>query len=71
MGGQAVFAIPLPAKKVLPALPRGGLRSLEEIAALPGATQLPKPFAVAGPKPPVYVYPKFAVQRNIYRVPVP
>jgi serine/threonine protein kinase len=71
MGGQAVFAIPLFAKEVLPALPRGGLRTVEEIAALPGAAPLPKPFAVAGPKPSVYVYPKFTVQRNIYRVPVP
>jgi Tol biopolymer transport system component len=71
MGGQAVFSIPLHAREFLPALPRAGLRSVDEIAALPGATPLPKPFAVAGPKRSVYVYPKFTVQRNIYRVPVP
>ena len=68
MGGQAVFSIPLHANQILPALPSAGLRSVEEMAALPGATPLPKPFAVAGPKPSVYVYPKFTVQRNIYRV---
>ena len=71
MGGQAVFSIPLHANDILPALPSAGLRSVQEMAALPGATPLPKPFAVAGPNPSVYVYPKFTTQRNIYRVPVP
>ncbi len=70
MAGQAVFSIPLHAGQILPPLPRAGLRSVGEMAALPGAKQLPKAFAVAGPNPSIYVYPKFTVQRNIYRVPV-
>jgi Tol biopolymer transport system component len=71
LAGQAVYSVPLRAGQILPPLPRAGLQSPDEMAALPGAKQLPKPFAVTGPDPSVYVYPKFTAQRNIYRVPVP
>jgi hypothetical protein len=71
LAGQAISSVPLRAGQVLPPLPREGLRSVEAMAALPGAKRVPKPFAVAGSEPAIYVYPKFTAQRNIYRVPVP
>ena len=71
IGGSAVFSIPLRPGEVLPRLPAGGLRSLEDVAALPGA----KPFSVTvvfpGPSPSLYAYPTQTAQRNIYRVAVP
>jgi serine/threonine protein kinase/Tol biopolymer transport system component len=70
VGGQTVFAVPLRSGQVLPPLPPGGIRSVEDAAALPGA----KPFPVAGafpaPNPSVYAFPKYLAQRNIFRVPV-
>jgi eukaryotic-like serine/threonine-protein kinase len=67
---QATYAIPLGRGEVLPALPRGGIRSAAEIAALPGARPFAVPGAFPGPDLSVYAYAKSTAQRNIYRVPV-
>jgi hypothetical protein len=67
----AVYAIPLSPGQALPPVPASGFRSAEEVAALPGARLIRDPQAVTGPNPSAYAYPRFSVQRNIYRIPVP
>jgi Tol biopolymer transport system component len=71
MGGSAVFAVPLRPGQALPALPPGGLRSVGDAIALPGAKPFPVPGAIPGPDPSTYAYPKFTAHRNVYRVAVP
>jgi hypothetical protein len=67
----SIYAIPLRAGHVLPPLPASGLRTEEDVAALPGARLIPQHGAFAGPNPSVYAFTKVAMQHNIYRVPVP
>jgi serine/threonine protein kinase/Tol biopolymer transport system component len=69
--GQATYAVPLRPGQILPALPAGGIQSVEDVAALPAARPFPVPGAFASPDPSVYAYSKVSAQRNIYRVPVP
>jgi hypothetical protein len=38
---------------------------------LPGARRIPQEFPFTGPDPSLYALTKVAIQRNIYRVPVP
>lgn len=68
---QATYAIPLRPGQIVPPLPVAGIRSAEDVAALPGAKPFPVPGTFAGPDPSVYAYAKLTAQRNIYRVPVP
>ena len=65
----STYAIPLAPGQDLPPVPREGFQSKEQIGAIPGA-RLVAENAFPGPRPPVYAYTKFAIQRNIYRVPV-
>jgi len=67
----ATFAVPLRAGEVLPKLPAAGIKSEQDIAALPGAVRFSVLGAFSGPNPSVYAYAKASAQRNIYRVPVP
>jgi Tol biopolymer transport system component/predicted Ser/Thr protein kinase len=67
----SVYAIPLRPGQALPPLPASGFQTKQELAALPGARLLPEPEAIPGPNPSIYAFPRFATQRNIYRVPVP
>ena len=71
VGGQKVYAVPLPPGQMLPTLPAGGVRSPEDMAKVLGAKLLPVPGEFPGPNPSLYAYPKFTSQRNIYRVPIP
>jgi hypothetical protein len=71
MGGSAVFAAPLSSGEVLPALPPGGVKSLEDVSAIRGAKPFATPAAFPGTDPSVYAYQKLAAQRNIFQVPVP
>ena len=69
---NATYAIPLPPGRLLPAIPAGGIKSKDGVAALPGArliSEQDRP--VPGPNPSTYVFAKVSTQRNIYRVPVP
>jgi len=69
---NATYAIPLPSGRMLPAIPAGGIKSKEGVAALPGArliSEQDRP--VPGPNPSTYAFAKVSTQRNIYRVPVP
>jgi serine/threonine protein kinase/Tol biopolymer transport system component len=68
---RSIYAVLLPPGEVLPPLPRSGLRTEQEVAALPGARLIPQPDAFAGPNPSVYAFTQAATQRNIYRVAVP
>jgi hypothetical protein len=67
----STFAIPLPAGKMLPALPASGFASKEAVAALPGARLVSdEPNVFPGADPSVYAFTRVATQRNIYRVSV-
>jgi len=63
--------IPLEPGKVLPSLPAGGIRSVQDIAAFPGAHRLDQLRAFQCGDPSVYAFMKVTSQRNIYRVPIP
>jgi WD40 repeat protein len=67
----SIYAISLRPGQALPTLPASGFRTKEEVAALPGVRLIAQEGAFAGPSPSVYAFTKFAMQRNIYRVPVP
>ena len=67
----SIYAIALRPGQVLPPLPASGIRTEQEVAALPGARLIPEREAFAGPTPSVYAFIRGATQRNIYRVPVP
>jgi WD40 repeat protein len=67
----SVYAIPLRPGQLLPPLPASGIRTAQDLAALPGARLIPQQDAFAGPNPSVYAFTRVATQRNIYRVPVP
>lgn len=66
----APYAIPLRAAQSLPPIPATGLRTEQDIAALPGARRIPQARAFPGPEPSLYAFTKVTVQRNIYRVPL-
>lgn len=67
----ATYAIALPAGRMLPAIPAGGIQSKDGVAALPGARLMSEhESTVPGPEPSTYVFGKLSAQRNIYRVPV-
>jgi serine/threonine protein kinase len=67
----STYAIPLRPGEVLPPIPSGGFRTKEEVTALPGARLISQEPVFPGPNPSVYAFSKVAIQRNIYRVPVP
>jgi len=67
---RATFAIPLAPGQDLPSLPKGGVRTIDDVAALPGAKKLPQLRAFPGDDPSVYTFVRPTSQRNIYRVPV-
>jgi hypothetical protein len=66
-----ISAIPLRAGQSLPPMPASGLRTNADVITLPGARIIAQREAFAGPNPSIYAFTKFAIQRNIYRVPVP
>jgi Tol biopolymer transport system component len=63
------YVLPLPAGRMLPEIPADGFRSAEEIAKLPGVRVME--FDVAPGPAGVYAFSREAVQRNLYRIPVP
>ena len=67
----SMCAIPLRSGRPLPPIPASGFQSKADVAALPGAWLIAAPGAFVGPSPSVYAFNRFAVHRNIYRVPVP
>jgi DNA-binding winged helix-turn-helix (wHTH) protein/Tol biopolymer transport system component len=69
LGGS--YFVPLPAGESLPRIPKGGFRSDEEIARLPGARRIDAEWIVPGPSASVYAFYRSTVQRNLYRIPIP
>ncbi|MBK5294491.1 MAG: hypothetical protein JJE04_22775, partial [Acidobacteriia bacterium] len=70
LAGQ-INAVPLQPGRNLPPLPVSGIRSLEDVARLPGVRMIPEERAFAGPNPSVYAIARVTTHRNIYRIPVP
>ena len=68
---RSTYEIPLRAGQMLPPLPASGLRTEQDLKALPGARLIPEQGASPGLDPAVYAFTKVTTQRNIYRVPVP
>jgi serine/threonine protein kinase/Tol biopolymer transport system component len=72
--GTGTYIVPLAPGQILPPIPAGGFRSEDEIASLPGARRIP-----AGPVGwggwfrdlSVYAFYHDAIQRNLYRIPIP
>jgi len=68
---NVTYAIPLEVGRTLPAIPAGGLQSVDGVGALPGARLVAKEtHAFPGPSPSVYAFMRVTSQRNIYRIPV-
>ncbi len=65
------YIIPLHAGEVLPRVGEGGFHSDEELARLPGVRPIDAPRLALGPSADVYAYYRGAVQRNLYRIPIP
>jgi Tol biopolymer transport system component len=66
------YILPLPPGRMWPAVPNGGFKSEDEIAALPGVRAITGSAHVTpGPSPEVYAFAREAGQRNLYRIPVP
>jgi hypothetical protein len=63
------YIVPLGAGQALPALPPGGFRTEQEIAALPGARRI-EALSVPGTPPDVYAFYRGTTQRNLYRIPL-
>ena len=68
---RETYAVPLHSGQILPPQSKGGIHSVEEAAALPGAQRIPQLRAFVGDDPSVYAFMRNTSQRNIYRVPVP
>ena len=63
--------IPLSSGQTFPPIPSGGFQSDAEIAKLPGVKVIDAYDVAPGPTSGVYAYSRQAVQRNLYRIPVP
>ena len=66
-----IYAVPIPAGRILPELPPEGIGSAEQAAALPGAWVIRERYAFLGAGPSTYPFFRVAVQRNIYGIAVP
>jgi hypothetical protein len=64
------YTMPLAPGQILPPVPAGGFHSEDEIASLPGARRGP-PWPVAFGPGHVYAFYHEAIQRNLYRIPIP
>jgi len=68
---NTTYALPLPPGRMLPVMPRGGFKSEQEIANLPGTRVLDNADVAPGPTSDTYAFARETVQRNLYRIPVP
>jgi hypothetical protein len=65
------YIIPLAAGRMLPDVPPEGFQPEAEIAKLPGVQIVESVDVAPGPTPGLYAFSREAVQRNLYRIPVP
>ncbi len=68
---RQTFAVPLKPGQVLPPLPTTGLRSMADVAKLPGVRLLPEARVFPSADASVYAFPRVSTHRNIFRVSVP
>jgi serine/threonine protein kinase/Tol biopolymer transport system component len=69
-----VYAIPLKAGHLFPAVPATGFHTEKEIMAVPGAKKIDTANAwalVNGKNPSIYAFDRRSVRRNLYRIPIP
>jgi eukaryotic-like serine/threonine-protein kinase len=72
MPPERAYFIPLRKGQALPPIPAGGFHTEKEIADLPGARKIDDVGQVwLGPGNDVYAFYRGAVQRNLYRIPLP
>jgi Tol biopolymer transport system component len=72
MPADRQYLVPLSRGQSLPPIPAGGFRSEEEIARLPGARRVDNVDGLwPGIKSGTYAFYRGAVQRNLYRIPIP
>lgn len=64
------YVVPLPRGKLFPPVPSRGFRSEQASASLSGARMIDK-MGAPGPSRDVYAFERRAVQRNLYRIPIP
>jgi hypothetical protein len=69
LGGS--YSVPLAAGEIFPPIPAGGFHSDDEMARLPGAHRIEESGLVMGSSAGVYAFYRGAVQRNLYRIPLP
>jgi Tol biopolymer transport system component len=67
---RRTYVLPLASGTMLPAIPPGGFRTYEEIAALKGVEIIPAGDVGPGPSASVYVFSRTAVARNIFQIPI-
>jgi hypothetical protein len=67
---QRTYVLPLAAGSMLPAIPSGGFRTYEELAAIPGVQIIPYSDVGPGPSADVYVFSRVTVVRNIFQIPI-
>ena len=65
----STYLVPLAPGETFPPIPREGLHSEKDVAALPGARKI-EAGAVPGPSPDVYAFQRQTIQRNLYRIPI-
>ena len=70
MGDTQSFLVPLAPGQILPALPKGGIKSRADLADLKGAAILPGRIFTSS-RPGVYAFLRVSVHRNLYRIPLP
>jgi Tol biopolymer transport system component len=68
---DVMVALPVPPGESIPRLPPGGIRSVSDAQAMPGAVIIEKPEVTPGLEPTTYAYVKTTSQWNLYRVPLP
>ena len=67
---ESPYAVPVRPGEALPPMPSVGLRTDNDVAALPGARRITQPKVFLGPDPSVYAFTKVTIHRNLYRIPV-
>jgi serine/threonine protein kinase/Tol biopolymer transport system component len=69
--GEGISHTYIVSGEALARIPPGGLNSNAEFARLPGVRRIDVPAAVVGSSPDVYAFNHGAIQRNLYRIPIP
>lgn len=69
-GSGRTYVMPTLPGTMFPAIPPGGFKSSEQIAAVPGVLTIDASDVNLGPTPDVYTFSREVIQRNLYRLPL-